>query len=206
MFGEIARFFFEGGLFMYPILLIGVAAIALISERYYVLNHRFSINDRAFVDKVLELVKKGDVAGARKMCDDTPVPAIVHAALSQANQPTRDIQNAVDERAMDVLPQVEKRLPYLAMAANLSTLLGLLGTIQGLIQSFAAVSAAEASQKGALLAKGIAVAMNTTAFGLIVAIPCLAAFTFLQSKSQRIIEQIDRASVRMVNFLGKEKG
>jgi biopolymer transport protein ExbB len=204
MFGEIARFFSEGGTFMYINLLIGVGSLALIIERFYFLQFKWSINDRTFVDRIYELVRKGDVAGAKKMCDDSPVPRIVASALDKSGRPAREIQNAVDETAMDILPHVEKRLPYLPMAANLATLLGLLGTVRGLIQSLNAVAGAEPSQKGALLALGLAEAMNNTAFALIIAIPCLAAFAFLHARSNRLVEQVDRTSARMVNLLAKD--
>ncbi len=184
--------------------LFGICALfVLLCGRLYYLQVKWSVNERALLDRVSGLVRDGDIEGATKLCDRSPVPRVVNAALTVAGQGTREIQTAVDEEAMEVLPMIEKRLPYLAMAANLSTLLGLLGTIQGLIQSFNSVAGAEPSQKGALLAKGIAVAMNTTAFGLIVAIPCLAAYTFLQGRSNRLVEQVDRAGARMVNLLSK---
>jgi biopolymer transport protein ExbB/TolQ len=186
---------------MYPILLVLIFGLAIISERIYFLMFRYGINDRKFLDKIEEFVTKNDVAGAKKLCDRTPVPAIVNAALDRAGQPAREIQNAVDEAAMEVLPQVERRVHYLAMAANVATLLGLLGTIIGLMQSFNAVAGAEASQKGAVLAKGIAIALNTTAFGLTAAIPILIAYAFIQSKANSLVEQLDRVAVRMVNMV-----
>jgi biopolymer transport protein ExbB len=204
MLGDIARFFHEGGTFMYVNLLIGMGSIALIIERFYYLQVKYSLNDKAFVDRIQELVRKSDVAGAKKLCDDSPVPRIVAAALEKAGRPAREIQNAVDETAMDILPLVEKRLPYLPMAANIATLLGLLGTVRGLIQSLNAIAGAEPSQKGSILALGLAEAMNNTAFALIIAIPCLGAYAILQSRSNRLVEQVDRTSARMVNLLSRD--
>jgi biopolymer transport protein ExbB/TolQ len=200
----IAQAFRDGGPFMYPILVVSVFATALIIERIFFLAIRYGIDDRAFLEKIREFVDRGDIEGAEKLCDSTPVPRVVHAALKKAGLSSRDVQNAVDEAAMDVLPLVERRVHYLAMAANVATLLGLLGTIIGLMQSFNAVAGAEAAQKGAILAKGIAIALNTTAYGLTVAIPCLFFYAFLQSKTNRLIEQLDSVAVKMVNMVSAE--
>ena len=105
---------------------------------------------------------------------------------------------------MDILPLIERRVHYLAMAANVATLLGLLGTIIGLMQSFNAVAGAEAAQKGAIIAKGIAIALNTTAYGLTVAIPCLFFYAFLQAKVNRLTEQADRVAVKMINMVSSD--
>jgi biopolymer transport protein ExbB/TolQ len=197
----IAQAFRDGGPFMYPILATSVFAAAIIIERIYFLAIRFGIDDRAFLNKIQDLVHKGDPDGARNLCDNTPIPKIVRAALECEGCSVREVQNAVDEAAMDVLPLVERRVHYLAMAANVATLLGLLGTIIGLMQSFNAVAGAEAAQKGAILAKGIAIALNTTAYGLTVAIPCLFFYAFIQSRSNNLVEQIDRVAVKMVNMV-----
>ena len=197
----IAQAFRDGGPFMYPILATSVFAAAIIVERIYFLAIRFGIDDRAFLNKIQELVQKGDPAGASNLCNDTPIPKIVRAALECEGCSVREVQNAVDEAAMEVLPLVERRVHYLAMAANVATLLGLLGTIIGLMQSFNAVAGAEAAQKGAILAKGIAIALNTTAYGLTVAIPCLFFYAFIQSRANNLVEQVDRVAVKMVNMV-----
>jgi len=197
----IAQAFRDGGPFMYPILATSVFAAAIIIERIYFLAIKFGINDRAFLNKIQEYVRKGDPDGARNLCNNTPIPKIVRAALECEGCSVRDVQDAVDEAAMEVLPLVERRVHYLAMAANVATLLGLLGTIIGLMQSFNAVAGAEAAQKGAVLAKGIAIALNTTAYGLTVAIPCLFFYAFIQSRANNLVEQIDRVAVKMVNMV-----
>lgn len=197
----IAQAFRDGGPFMYPILATSVFAAAIIIERIYFLAIRFGIDDRAFLNKIQELVRKGDPEGARSLCNNTPIPKIARAALECEGCSVREVQNAVDEAAMEVLPLVERRVHYLAMAANVATLLGLLGTIIGLMQSFNAVAGAEAAHKGAILAKGIAIALNTTAYGLTVAIPCLFFYAFIQSRSNNLVEQIDRVAVKMVNMV-----
>jgi biopolymer transport protein ExbB/TolQ len=206
MIALIAQAFRDGGPFMYPILATSVFALAIIVERIYFLAVRYGINDSAFLGKVQELVRGGDVDGAIKLCDNTPVPKVVRAALKSSGRSVRDVQNAVDEAAMEVLPLVERRVHYLAMAANVATLLGLLGTIIGLMQSFNAVAGAEAAQKGAILAKGIAIALNTTAYGLTVAIPCLFFYAFIQSRANNLVEQVDRVAVKMVNMVSSSTG
>lgn len=204
MIALIAQAFRDGGPFMYPILAVSIFAAAIIIERTYYLAFRYSIDDNAYMSKIRDLVTKGDVEGARNLCDNTPVPRVVDAALKNAGAPGRDVQNAVDEAAMDILPLIERRVHYLAMAANVATLLGLLGTIIGLMQSFNAVAGAEAVQKGAILAKGIAIALNTTAYGLTVAIPCLFFYAFLQAKVNRLTEQVDRVAVKMINMVSSD--
>ncbi len=200
----IAQAFRDGGPFMYPILATSVFAFAIIVERIFFLAVRYGINDNAFLRKIQELVHGSDVDGAIRLCDNTPIPRVVEAALKSSGRSVREVQNAVDEAAMDVLPLVERRVHYLAMAANVATLLGLLGTIIGLMQSFNAVAGAEAAQKGAILAKGIAIALNTTAYGLTVAIPCLFFYAFIQSRANNLVEQVDRVAVKMVNMVSSE--
>jgi len=108
---------------------------------------------------------------------------------------------AVDEATMEQLPRISKRTEYLNMIANISTLMGLLGTIQGLIQAFTAVSNVDAAQKATMLAGGISMALNTTAFGLMVAIPCMVSYSILNSMSDQILDDIDQFSLKLVNFL-----
>ena len=114
-----------------------------------------------------------------------------------------DVQGGIDEAMTKVIPRVEARLHYLPNLANVATLLGLLGTIIGLIQDFTAVSMADPAQKASLLAQGISVAMNNTAFGLIIAIPTMLAYTFLQSRANRIIESLEEHALRLVNLAGQ---
>jgi len=121
--------------------------------------------------------------------------------LLKANQPERVIQDAVDEADLEVLPLLQARTPYLSMIANVATLMGLLGTILGLIAAFAGLAHADPSQKQTVLAQGIAIAMNTTAFGLIVAIPCMVSHALLQGRTNSMIQSIDTYSVKLINIL-----
>jgi len=209
MVDTLARFFQDGGFFMYPITLALGLGVAVMIERLYVLLIRFNVDGRKFFAELRPLVERGDLAAARDLCGDAPLPRIlrsgIEAALTgrgpAAQGYERAIQNAVDEEALAAIPGVQKRTHYLSMIANVSTLMGLLGTILGLMQAFQAVAGADPSQKAALLAQGIAMAMNTTAYGLIVAIPCMACYAFLQSKSGKIVDEIDEYSVKVINLL-----
>jgi biopolymer transport protein ExbB len=201
MIQDIAKAFDDGGVFMYLITFALVLGLAVIIERAYFLVVRFNVDGRKFFMELKAFINKGDLDAARRFCGDAPLPKILGAGIAAAGRGERAVQSAVDEEAIAVIPTVEKRIHYLSMIANVSTLLGLLGTIVGLMQAFQAVAGADPSQKGALLAKGISMAMNTTAYGLIVAIPCMIAYSFLQSKATKIIDEVDEYSVKMINLL-----
>jgi len=116
-----------------------------------------------------------------------------------------DVELAMEEGLMEVLPRLEKRTPYLATFANIATLLGLLGTIMGLISAFTAVANVDPSEKANLLSASISVAMNTTAFGLMAAIPLLLSFSFLQTKTTEIVDSLEMVSVKFINILRKHQ-
>jgi len=201
MFEEIARAFQEGGPFMYAITAALGFGLAVIAERAYVLMFRFNVDGRKFYTELRKLVQNGQLKAARDLCGNAPLPRILGVGIDAAGGGERAVQNAVDEEALAVIPRVEKRIHYLSMIANVATLMGLLGTIVGLMQAFQAVAGADPSQKAALLARGISMAMNTTAYGLVVAIPCMAAYSFLQSKATKIIDEVDEYSVKLINLL-----
>jgi biopolymer transport protein ExbB/TolQ len=201
--GQVLAFFQQGGIFMYLILLSGAVATAVSIERYVVLYLKSSMAARAFVNKVCNHIKSGDLDQAVKLtrAKKTPLSRIVGAAVAVRSGDERDIQNAVDEAALSEIPILQDRTPYLATIAQIATLLGLLGTIVGLMQSFSAVQGAASEQRAMLLAAGISTALNTTALGLIVAVPTTVAYSVLQRKTERLVEQIDEASVRVMNLL-----
>ena len=115
-----------------------------------------------------------------------------------------DIEIAMEETMMEIIPQLEKRTPYVALTSNIATLLGLLGTIMGLIQAFTAVANANPAEKADLLSASISVAMNTTAFGLMVAIPLLVVHTILTAKTGEIVDSLEMASVKALNVISKK--
>ncbi len=207
--GEIAKFYQEGGVWMYVLTAISAFALGIIIERliYYYIHCR--VNAKALLTQVTKMVNHGEVEKARRLCAKMkdPLSVIIEAALWHyaQNESEQEIQNAVDELALRELPKIQRRTHYLSLFANISTLLGLLGTIFGLREAFSALSAADPSQKAVVLARGISMAMNTTATGLIVAVPCMIMYSVLGAKSNTIIEEIDESSVRILNFLFSHK-
>ena len=199
--------FENGGPFMYIILIVLVVGLAIMIERFLYIAVKNRIDTSAFVSRILEFVKQGNVQSAINLCDRSKaaLPVITKAGLQVSAESPQDIQNAFELAAMAELPKLERRTHYLSMIANVATLLGLLGTIIGLIQSFQAVASADSSQKAALLSAGISVAMNTTAFGLIVAIPCMVSHSYIQSKTNAIIDDINENVARLYQYLTKKR-
>lgn len=198
------RFFQEGGSFMYPIALCFVVGFAIAIERFIYLLNAKKLNRDAF-DRILPLLQKRDYQGVLNVgkSSDAPIAKIISAGVVRMTQSPRrdDIELAMEEGVMEAMPRLERRTAYLATLANISTLLGLLGTVIGLIAAFAAVANAEPSEKAALLSSSISVAMNTTAFGLIVAIPLLLLHANLQSKTTEIIDSLEMAGVKCLNII-----
>lgn len=198
------RFFQEGGAFMYPIAIVLVVGIAIAVERWLVLSSAKSANRQAF-NRILPMLQKKDYAGIVNLgkSDNAPIARIIAAGIARMSQSPRrdDIELAMEEGVMEAMPRLEKRTPYLATLANIATLLGLLGTIIGLIQAFTAVASADPAEKAALLSSSIAVAMNTTAFGLVAAIPLLLIHSMLQSKTTEIIDSLEMAGVKCLNLI-----
>ncbi|MDX5298213.1 MAG: MotA/TolQ/ExbB proton channel family protein, partial [Gammaproteobacteria bacterium] len=166
----VVRFFQEGGTFMYPIAIVLVLGLAITLERFFYLSAIRSANRRDFDQNLLPLLQKRDYRGAFRLASQstTAIAVIMGAGLARLlnNHKREDIEYAMEEGLMEVLPRLEKRTQYLATLANVATLLGLLGTIIGLIAAFTAVANADAVEKASLLSQSISVAMNTTAFGL----------------------------------------
>jgi biopolymer transport protein ExbB/TolQ len=199
------KHFEAGGPFMLAIAAIQLFSIFIFLERFFYLYFRCRVNAKGMVGEATKLVKANRLGDARRLCVKTksPIGAILESALWAFEQGygEREIQNAIDETALRELPKVQKRVHYLSMAANVATLLGLLGTITGLMKSFGALAAADPAQKATLLAKGISEFMEATAYGLITAIPCLVAFSILGAKVTSIVEEVDESSVRLLNML-----
>ena len=202
----LADAFHEGGWGMWPILTILMITISIVTERSVML--RKAVIDK---DKLLALLRSqisaGNIQGAIKVCTGNPTPMtrIVQAGLMRANRTETEIVAAMDEAASREMPQVEKRTGYLAMLGNLATLAGLLGTITGLIKAFAGVAGVDPSQKATLLSKGISEAMNCTAFGLSTGIIGLAAFAWLNGKTQGIIDDVGEMRKNVTNLLAGAK-
>jgi biopolymer transport protein ExbB len=202
--GDFAKFYEQGDIWMHPIALCSVIAFGIAVERIYALFFRYNINANHFMAQVQKLILSNNIDRAIKLCNAAPhaaLPRVVKAGLTRANKNEEEIANAVEEATLEVLPELNKRTSTLPNVANLSTLLGLLGTIVGLIQAFTAVAAAPPDMKSQLLTQALAVGLNTTAFGLMVAIPTLAVYIFLNSTTKKITDEIDRYSVKLQNLL-----
>ena len=202
-FAGLAKFFMEGGPFMYVILGTAVMILAIIVERFWVIGRAGALDSRKFLKDVLRNVQQGDINSASSLCRKVQSPAgrVAFAIVSANSREEDSLNNAAEGAAMVVLPKLSKRLPHLSMLANVATLLGLLGTIFGLTTAFSAVGAADPAQRSSFLAAGISQALNTTAFGLIVAVPAMVFHGILVGKIESIVEQVDEVSVRLVRAL-----
>jgi len=204
----IARFMQEGGSFMYIILVVFALGLAITIERFIFLSNVKRKNKHMWKE-VSPLLEQGDFSRAEEVTQETQadIGRILSYGMAQINLGKRhdDMELAMEEGLMEVLPKLEKRTPYLATFANIATLLGLLGTIMGLISAFTAVANVDPAEKANLLSASISVAMNTTAFGLMAAIPLLLSFSFLQTKTTEIVDSLEMASVKFVNLLRKQQ-
>ena len=201
---SIVGFFSSGGMFMYPILLVFAVGAAIAAERFVTLSAITQKNDSAW--KTLQpLLNQGEFDQAREMAskEDSVMARILNLglALQGAVRRREDVEIAMEEGMTEVIPQLEKRTPYVALASYIATLLGLLGTIMGLIQAFTAVANANPAEKADLLSASISVAMNTTAFGLMVGIPLLIVHAILTTKTNEIVDGLEMASVKALSVI-----
>jgi biopolymer transport protein ExbB len=200
----IVGFFATGGAFMYPILIVFAVGTAIAIERFVTLSKVTSENQGAW-DEVQPLLMKGEFDKARDITskDGSTISKVLSMGLERQGAVRRreDVEIAMEESMMEIIPQLEKRTPYVALASSIATLLGLLGTIMGLIQAFTAVANANPAEKADLLSASISVAMNTTAFGLMVAIPLLIVHALLTSKTGQIVDGLEMASVKVLNVI-----
>ena len=201
---SMVRFFVAGGVFMYPILIVFAVGIAIAIERYMTLTLVKRKNESTW-SKLQPLLAGGEFEQAREITskDDATVSRLLAMGLARQGAVRRreDIEIAMEESMMEIIPQLEKRTAYVALGANIATLLGLLGTIIGLIQAFTAVANANPAEKADLLGASISVAMNTTAFGLIAAIPLLLTHSVLTAKTGEIVDSLEMASVKALNVI-----
>ena len=201
---SIVAFFHKGGLFMYPILLVFVAGMAISVERWVQLNRIRNVN-RKMWNVLHPVLVKGQFDKARALIkkDTSTISQMLGMGLARQGAVRRreDIEIAMEESMMEIIPQLEKRTPYVALLSNISTLLGLLGTIMGLIAAFTAVANANPAEKADLLSASISVAMNTTAFGLMCAIPLLLLHAKLTSTTGQIVDSLEMASVKALNSI-----
>ncbi|HTP27119.1 MAG TPA: MotA/TolQ/ExbB proton channel family protein [Anaeromyxobacteraceae bacterium] len=210
MFDSLVKAFHNGGIGMYPISLALVFALAIILERIYVLYFQSSVDKETFLRGVKRHIYAGDLDKAISYCAGqkrTPLVSVIKAGLISVPKGEEDVQAAMDEATLRESPKIERRTGYLAMISNVATLLGLLGTIIGLIHCFGAVAFANPADKANILSQGISEAMYCTAFGLTVAVPALVAFSVLQGRTQAMVDEINEVAVGVLNLIvaNKEK-
>lgn len=204
MLDSVIRFLQEGGWFMYPIAVVLCLGLVIASERFIYLRNARTENKKAF-NAMLPLLKNRDLKGVANQAANnrSVVSELFDTSLECARKQKGrdDIESAMDERLLDEIPRLQKRTQYLAMLANIATLLGLLGTIIGLISAFAVVANADPAEKAALLSKSISLAMNTTAFGLVAAIPLLVCHSILNHRTSDLISSYQAIRVKIINLL-----
>jgi len=204
---EIIKFFQTGGTFMYPILIVLALGLGIAIERFlYIMKTQGKTNN--IWKQLVPMLKAQDIARAMKLTETVQTPLATMLgygfARKKSNASREVIESAMEEGMMEVMPDLEQRTHYLATFANIATLLGLLGTIIGLIQAFTAVAGAEPAEKADLLSSSISVAMNTTAFGLVVAIPLILMHSYLVTKTARLVDNIEMAAVKCLNLIAEE--
>ena len=207
-FNAIINFFQTGGAFMWPILIVLAMGMAIGLERYIVIS-KSQLSMRRTWGRLLPLLESHDYNAAVAMMSrsKTQLSTVLTYGFNRLPTAQRrdDVEAAMEEGMMEVMPSLEARTHYLATYANIATLLGLLGTIIGLIQAFTAVANADPAEKADLLSASISIAMNTTAFGLIAAIPLLLLHTVIQTKTSKLIDNLEMAAVKCLNLITTKK-
>jgi biopolymer transport protein ExbB len=209
IYSTFVQFFQSGGVFMYPIVVVLALGVAIAVERYVYLTAARATNQRVW-KQVMPLLLDGKYGQAVAITEKSKsaLSRILRYGLDRADSKTRrdDVEVAMEEGLMETVPRLEKRTHYLSTFANIATLLGLLGTIMGLIQAFTAVANANPAEKADMLSASISVAMNTTAFGLMAAIPLLLIYTVLQTKTTELVDSLEMASVKFLNIITERRG
>ncbi len=193
-----------GGFMMWVILLVGVMLVFLIIERVMSMR-KMRVDSVSLNDGLYRMVVRGDINQAVSFCDTRPAPltnTLKEGLIQVINKrPDEEVQVAMDAAVLRETPRVEGWTALLALGGNVAVLLGLLGTVGGLIKSFSGVAAADAATKSIELSKGISEALNCTAFGLGVAIIALVAYGFLQIRIERILTDMREGSMRVMNLV-----
>lgn len=202
IYGATLRFFQEGGIFMFPIAVVLAMGLAVTLERWLYLQRTIARN-RALWRQVAPHLLANDVDAAERAAgsDDSALAALLRYGIGRIRLgwPREDLHRGLDGNVGDTISLVDKRTHYLSTFANVATLLGLLGTIMGLVHAFSAVGNVSAAEKAALLAGSIAEALNCTAFGLLVAIPLMLIYSLLQARSSEIVDILDSASAKLLD-------
>ncbi len=204
--GEIGHIIQTGGIPMLVNIFFLILALAIVVDRSIALFFQLSLNGSRFMAQIEKLVVSDNIDKAVKLCNAAPkagLARVLRAGLTRANRGVLEIGNAIEEESMAVTPTVMKRVPALWSIANIAVLVGLFGTVLGLIRAFAAIGAAAPEQKQALLTAGISEAMYNTAFGLLIAIVCISGHLVMSSQAKKIIEEIELHSLKLENMLAR---
>ncbi len=205
---SLANAFNAGGPFMWVLLVVFAVACAVVTDRLIFYFFICKPNGARLVAEVATALNTGDTVKAKKAVSTrkAPMNMLMQTAIERfvSGISYGDIQKSVDQTAVREMPRMTQRLNYLSLFANIGTLLGLLGTIVGLQEMFGSLAAVEAEKKAAMLASGIAQAMNATAFGLLVAVPCMVMYTMLHNKQQQITRDLDESIMRLLDYLEKK--
>jgi len=200
----IVRFFQQGGIFMYPILFVFAIGVAIALERYLFLS-MMRLGNKKLWNKMQPLLSTGELeeAGEISTSSKAVISKILNNGIQRAKQSSKpeEIESAMEEGILEIIPRLEKRTHYLATFANIATLMGLLGTIIGLIQAFNSVANAAPAEKAVQLSSSISIAMNTTAFGLMAAIPLLLIYAVLNTKTNELIDSLDMVAIKFLNLV-----
>ena len=200
---SIATFYKQGGIFMHAVLVIAVLIVAIVFERLIVIGGAAALNGRKLTNDLVKALQRGDAQKARSISQksNAPVALVAQAMLDTGTNDEAALQSAADDAATLALPELTRRLSYLGVLANSATLIGLLGTITGLITAISGVGVADAAQRSAYLAAGISEALHTTAFGLVIAIPTLMIQGWLNGRVESVAQDVDEMSIRLSRAL-----
>lgn len=201
--GHLAEFFEQGGFFMYVNLLCSVITITIIVDRAMFFLGKGAVNARAFLEQIRKLVIAGNIDKAQRLCSatDAPVAHVARAGLQRLPRGEAAVATAIEEALTDATPELKKRIGVLWSLANIATLIGLLGTINGLIGGFAAIGKEAADQRSAVLATRISEAMNNTWLGLAIAASCMIGHVFLQAASKNKQQELESFALKLENLL-----
>lgn len=202
----VVKFFKDGGPFMFVNLFWFASSLAVAFERIYTLMFRYNLNAPPFMEQISKLVMTGNVDRAVKLCSaapNSPLAKVIRAGLTRANRGEIEVAKAVEEAMVEATPHVGARIPWLWSLANIATLVGLVGTIFGLIGTFQALGNVPAEQKQTLLSDGISKAMNNTAFALSIAVLCIVFHLILTSYAKAMVESVELNALKLENLLSR---
>ena len=197
----------RGGVLMWPILLCSIVALTIIIERFLALR-RADVNTREFMDTMRQVLRQDRIQEALEQCDesDAPIARIIKAGILKHNRPRDDIREAIEDAARFEVPRLERYLSGLATCATVAPMLGLLGTVQGMIKCFAQIQNARGQMSPADLAEGIGNALVATAAGLVVAIPALIVYNYFVTRVQGMVTGMEAGSSELMDLLTRRHG